>query len=214
MDSLDFINDTRLRVDTNTVVFHSISELSTNHKADELIRRLSKFDESTYIHCYNVAKLSVAIGIRLNFNTEDLQDLFKAGLFHDVGKMGIGIAIINKKGKLTKDEYIKMQRHSFIGYSLLKGLGFSKAVYTGVLEHQEKWSGLGYPEGKKGESISLFGRILAIADVFDALTSERPYHNAMTPKEAITYMWSTNDFDRQILKKFIEIVNLENQMVV
>lgn len=209
MDSLDFINDAKLSVDTNTVVLHSIAELSKNPVADKLIKRLSRFDDNTYVHCFNVAKLSVAIGIRLNFNTEDLPDLFKAGLFHDVGKMGIGIAIINKKGKLTKNEYMKMQRHSFIGYSLLKGLGFSKVVYTGVLEHQEKWSGLGYPEGKKGESISLFGRILAIADVFDALTSERPYHKAISGKEAISMMEDSDAFDKDLLAKLIEMLDLE-----
>lgn len=208
MDSFDFINDVRLRVDTVNIVFHFIVELSKNCVEDDLLRKLYKYDEGTYLHSLNVATLSVLIGFSLDFSIDGLQELFKAGLFHDIGKMRIRNDIINKNRTLTKDEYRDVQMHSFIGYCLLKELDFSNDILNGVLEHHEKWDGFGYPEGKKGESISLFGRILAVADVFEALTSDRSYHNAVSVEEAVTYMQSTNYFDKKILMKFIKMAGI------
>lgn len=170
---------------------------------------LKTFDDYTFAHSVNVAILSIVIGISLDLNKDKLYRLGLGAFLHDIGKVFVGTEIVNKPAKLTADEFLKMKMHSEYGYDYLKKeFGMFAMSYKGVLDHHEKYDGTGYPANLKGDKISLFGRIIAIADVYDALISERPYRKGMLPSEAIEFIMSNSGlhFDPEIVRIFLRKV--------
>jgi len=141
-------------------------------------------DEYTSGHSVRVATFSVEIARRMGMDKEFLENLYYIGLLHDVGKIGIPNEIINKPGKLTDDEYEAMKTHTDIGFKILKGITAIPNLTAGAIEHHERWDGTGYQNGLAGENISLQARIIAIADTYDAMSSDRSYRKAL-PKEVI-----------------------------
>lgn len=147
---------------------------------------VAKRDEQTYGHCERVGRNAVAIGRRLGLDARELGRLYWAGLLHDLGKIGVPEAILRKPGKLTDDEFREMQQHCEFGRTILLNVSADfEPIAEGLLSHHERWDGTGYPHGLAGTDIPLFGRILAVADVFEALTSQRPYREPMTRDEAL-----------------------------
>jgi len=145
-------------------------------------------DTYTHTHSNNVSKVALQIGKSLNFNDSFLEELEISALLHDVGKIGIPDEVLNKPGKLTDEEYKIIQSHTIIGGDLLSEIDFlSKNIPLGALEHHEKLDGTGYPYNKKGDEISLFGKLLAVADIYDALTAKRVYKEPW-PKEKVLNM--------------------------
>ncbi len=172
---------------------------------------IKSFDDYTFTHNINVSTLSILIGQTMDLSREDLQELGTGALLHDVGKLKISLAILNKDGKLTDSEFAEMKRHSTYGYEILcRSSEISERSRMVALQHHEKFQGRGYPKGLKGRDISLFARITAIADVYDALTTDRPYRVAMTPYDAIKIVMSGVDtqFDPDILQYFIRRFSL------
>lgn len=170
------------------------------------MHQLQSYDDSTYKHCLRVAMMSVSIGKQLNLPREQMSDLALAALLHDIGKRAIPLEIIRKPGKLTDKEFEEIKKHPTIGYMLLKKQGgYSEAVLGGVLMHQEKYDGSGYPLHLKGENISLIARIITVADVYDALTSKRPYRQPWSVAEAEEFMMggSYTHFDYDIICAFL-----------
>lgn len=170
---------------------------------------LRLFDDYTFYHSLNVAVLSIIIGIECGLNKIELYELGLGALLHDVGKVFVDKDILNKNNKLTDVEMEKMKRHSEFGYEYLKDkFQLPPKSYVGVLQHHERWDGLGYPSGKKGDKISLFGRIISIADVYDALTSDRPYRKAMPTHEAMEYLMGGGGtlFDPELVSIFTKKV--------
>ncbi len=145
---------------------------------------------------------------KLGFDEKYCYNIRLAAPMHDIGKLGIPDAILLKKGKLEGEEWEVMKKHTIIGYNILKGSDSDLLKLAAViaLEHHEKWDGTGYPYGKKGEEINIAARITAIADVFDALTSERPYKPAWSVEEATKYMKELKGrhFDPNLLDLFFE----------
>lgn len=178
-------------------------------KAPDAIMNLidiKSFDDYTFTHNVNVATLCILIGNSLGLPRDELQELGTGGLLHDVGKLKISLAILNKDGKLTDDEFAEMKRHPTYGYDiLLKSRELNERIRSVGLQHHEKFDGKGYPKGLKGANISFFARICAVADVYDALTTDRPYRVAMTPYEAMKILTSGIDshFDPDVLGAFI-----------
>lgn len=167
---------------------------------------LKTFDEYTYQHSVNVAVLSMVIGTTLKLNDKELFNLGLAALLHDIGKIFVNKGVLNKPGKLDADEMEKMGKHPRLGYEYLKSrYEFSVSTCLGVLDHHERYDGTGYPNNKKGKDISLFGRIINVADVYDALTAKRPYRNGFLPSEAMEYIMggSGSYFDPEIVEVFI-----------
>jgi len=166
---------------------------------------LKVFDEYTYYHSVNVAVLSSVVGVAIGMNHKDLFALGLASLLHDIGKVFIDKGIINKPGKLSDDEFFDVQRHSELGYTYLRSM-FEMPVKSsmGILHHHERYDGSGYPKGLKAEQISLFGRIIAVADVFDALVSDRPYRKALLPSDAMEHIMGNASvhFDPNIARIF------------
>jgi HD-GYP domain-containing protein (c-di-GMP phosphodiesterase class II) len=182
-----------------------IREILSNDVGVINICNLKTFDDYTYAHSTDVCTLSLILGMAMDLNREQLKTLATAAILHDIGKMMVPKEILNKPGKLTDEEFEEMKKHSMYGYELLKGEQLvSEEVYTGILCHHEKWNGAGYPYGLKGNNINLYSRIIAIADVYDALVSDRPYRKGWSPSEAYEYIIAHSDilFDPSIVKIF------------
>jgi HD-GYP domain-containing protein (c-di-GMP phosphodiesterase class II) len=172
---------------------------------------IKSFDDYTFTHNINVATICLLIGQTLGLPAEDMKELGEGGILHDVGKLKIPVSILNKDGKLTEQEFDEMKMHPSYGYEILsKSKGISSLAKLIALQHHEKFQGGGYPKKLKGNEISLFARICAIADVYDALTTDRPYRVAMTPYEAMKILNSgiDNHFDPKILTAFIRKFSL------
>ncbi|MEZ5541696.1 MAG: response regulator [Pseudomonadota bacterium] len=163
-------------------------------------------DEETGNHIIRMAKYSRIIAEELGLSRDEAEVIEMAAPMHDIGKIGIRDDILLKPGKLTPEEFEVMKTHTIIGYEILKDSP-SKFLQMGgiiALGHHEKYDGSGYPYGKKGDEIPIEARIVAVADVFDALVSERPYKNAWSTSAALEYMQSHRGrhFDPQVLDAF------------
>ena len=173
------------------------------------ISDIKMYDDYTYHHCLSVAIMSIAIGMELGFTNEMLNDLGLAGLLHDIGKVAIPIEIINKPGRLTNEEFNVVKMHPVYAAKHLQDRHLvNDNVYQGIVGHHEKLDGSGYPNHLKGDQIHPYARILAVADVYDALTSNRPYRIPSPPNEAIELIMGSVDthFDERIVKAFLRKV--------
>lgn len=160
----------------------------------ETLYRLAKAieyrDLGTGVHLLRMSHYAEVIGEALGLSEEDLEIITSAAPLHDIGKIGIPDAVLLKRGGLTEEEFAVMRRHPLIGYEILRD-SQSRFVQMGALialRHHERWDGSGYPDGLRGETIPLPARIVAVSDVFDALTSERPYKRAWEPDQAFEYI--------------------------
>jgi HD-GYP domain-containing protein (c-di-GMP phosphodiesterase class II) len=177
-----------------------------------VIQRLSTAaefkDEETSKHTKRVGLYAAMLGKKLNMNAYDIDKLLIAAPMHDVGKIGIEDAILKKPGKLNDLEFTRMREHASIGFDILNDEedDYLKTAALIANEHHEKYNGKGYPKGLKGEEISIFGRITAIVDVFDALTSVRPYKKAWSNEDAFALIEEElgEHFDPHIGKLFLD----------
>jgi len=171
---------------------------------------LKLFDDYTFHHCVNVAVIAITIGAALEMSKEKLYKLGLAGILHDIGKTFVPEKILNKRGQLDDEEWKIMKDHPFLGFKHIKENypSIPATSLAGILYHHEKWDGTGYPKGKKGEEIFEFGRIIAIADVYDALTSDRPYRDGLLPHTAVEYIMgmAEDSFDLDIVKIFLRSI--------
>lgn len=178
-------------VDHAKVIMHDIvEEIIRNRNIMVNMVDLKSYDNYTYYHSVNVGVLSIVLGVALGMNRSGLYKLGLGALLHDIGKVFIEKDIIDKKGPLTPEEFEEVKKHPALGYQYLltARCGFSQSSLTGILQHHERIDGSGYPKGLSGKQIGRSGRIITIADVFDAMTSDRPYRAAMVPSEVMEYL--------------------------
>lgn len=171
---------------------------------------LQNYDDYTYKHCLRVSMLAASVSAEMELSVDSVKNVVIAGLLHDIGKSNIDHDIIIKPGKLSDDEFAEIKRHPVIGYNILKRSGnYNSNVISGVLFHQEKYDGSGYPLGLAGEKIPLVARILAVCDVFDALTSNRPYRKPWSVAETEEYILGScgQHFDYDVTKAFLRAFN-------
>ena len=170
-------------------------------------------DDDTHQHTERVGRTAARIARRLGLSREDTELIRRAAPLHDIGKVGIPDALLLKRGKLTADEYLAMQKHTEIGGKILARGSFPvvHVARTIALTHHERWDGTGYPNGLPGESIPLVGRITAVADVFDALTHARPYKPAWTIRAAIAEIeeGAGGQFDPKVVEAFLSLDHAE-----
>ncbi|MBS4041634.1 MAG: HD-GYP domain-containing protein [Flavobacteriales bacterium] len=170
---------------------------------------IKSMDNYTYEHSVNVTLLSLIIGIELNLNKDQLFELAVGAMLHDLGKTFVPVEILFKAGALKAEEFEIIKNHTTKGYEYLKNnidiSGVSRMV---ILQHHERIDGKGYPLNLKGQEINNLAKIVTIADVYDALTSDRPYRRAMSPNEALEYLMGGVDrfFEYQYVKAFIRRV--------
>ena len=186
------------------------NDLITSLYADDNIllkmHQLQSYDDYTYKHCLRVSMMSVTIGKSLGLPRNKMHDLCEAALLHDLGKRTIDVDIIRKPGRLTDDEFAAIKKHPQNGYLLLrKNGGYTEEVMNAVLMHHEKFDGTGYPLGLKGGQITYLARIITVADVYDALTSNRPYRQPWSVAEAEEFMMggANSHFDYDIIMAFL-----------
>lgn len=190
---------------TKEMVSNIVDELIENRNLIVNMIDLKCYNDYTYYHSVNVAVLSIVLGVALDLKRSQLYELGVGSLLHDIGKVFIDKDMIVKQGKLTENEYAIMKQHTKLGYDYLRDkFIIPQKSYVCSLQHHEKYDGTGYPYGLNGEKISLYGRIISITDVYDALTSDRPYRRAVLPSEAIEYIMggSGSYFDPRLISVF------------
>jgi len=168
-------------------------------------------DKETEGHTQRVTELTVQIAQQIGIPEEDIVNIRRGALLHDIGKMGIPDKILLKPGPLDEDEWKIMKNHSSLAYNLLYPISYLRPALDVPLYHHEKYDGSGYPDGLKGEQIPIAARIFAIVDVWDALTSDRPYRSAWSVKKALKYIkdQSGSHFDPRVVEIFLNIIQSE-----
>jgi len=179
-----------------------------NHAIKAILNTLTDKYIEEKIHSERVSRFCKEIGSALGVQKDDLAILELAGMYHDIGKISIPDAILNKPGKLTFEEFETIKTHTQIGYQILKAADEYSGLAEFALSHHERWDGKGYPRGLKETEIPLFSRIICLADSFEAMTANRPYRKGMNIENAIQEInrCSGTQFDPEIAKIFIELI--------
>ena len=175
------------------------------------LAQMKNVDEYTFQHSVSVAALAVAFGRVMDMPRDEIKAFAMGGLLHDVGKAKVPVSILNKLGKLDDAEFSVMKNHALNTAELLKGAkGVTEITFNAAAQHHERYDGTGYPHGLKGDQISLHGQMLAIVDVYDAITSMRVYHKGMPPTEALKKMfeWSGAHFNAKLVQAFIKGIGI------
>ncbi|PHS65547.1 MAG: two-component system response regulator [Thalassobium sp.] len=199
----------RARVRTHLSLVHTEELKQTRLSVVQRLGRAAEYkDNETGRHVIRMSLFSQIIGRRLGLGEQHLEDLLNAAPMHDIGKIGIPDAVLLKPGKLDEDEWKIMQSHAAIGAEIIgeDGSNLLRMARDIALCHHEKWDGSGYPQGLSGADIPLEARIVALADVFDALTSERPYKKAWPVEQATALIreQSGKHFDPQLVEVFFD----------
>jgi putative nucleotidyltransferase with HDIG domain len=171
--------------------------------------RVSSYDYYTYTHCVNVGVYAVGLGKEIGLSPKELERIGAGGILHDLGKSRVDLNIVNKPGRLTNEEFEKMRNHPVFGYNILKEqLETDEIILTSVRHHHEKLNGAGYPDGVTNADLSLYARIVAICDIFDALSTKRSYKPALSTFEALNLMKTKmqGELDFKLLEYFIRMM--------
>ncbi len=176
-----------------------------------LTRTIDAKSKWTAGHSERVAMYSERIGVRLGLNEEEMRTLSFSAILHDIGKIGISERILDKPGKLSDEEYTIIKEHPATGARIISDIPSYESILPGILYHHEHWDGSGYPDGLEGEEIPLTSRIITVADVFDAITADRPYRNGLMGNEALDFMKRQKGalLDSNIVRVFLEIIQEE-----
>ena len=186
-----------------------ISKSTRSHIINSLQKSLYERSHETEAHCQRMKDLSIALGKKMNLDNDKLNELGLLALLHDIGKMAIPDAILQKPGKLTTEEWEQMKRHSEIGYRIAETSPELIHISKYILFHHERWDGTGYPRGLKGDEIPILSRIIAVVDVYDVMTNARVYKDPVSHEEALKEIvrYSGSQFDPHVVNKFIELLS-------
>ncbi|MFA7243097.1 MAG: HD-GYP domain-containing protein [Sulfuricellaceae bacterium] len=175
------------------------------------LSQIKNKDDYTFLHSVGVCALMTSFCNALHLGKDVTRQVSIGALLHDIGKMQVANEILNKPGRLTESEFDEMKQHVAYGSNLIAGVKWVTPISRAVLEqHHERYDGTGYPAGLKGEAISQFGQMAAIVDVYDAITAERVYHQAMAPVDALRKLqeWSKFHFNEELVRHFIRSVGI------
>jgi HD-GYP domain-containing protein (c-di-GMP phosphodiesterase class II) len=213
---VSMFNEARMGLAVNTATAQGLVEeindsVIRNPGALISLARLKTADDYTYMHSVAVCALMVGFARQLKLSDEQTKLAGMAGLMHDLGKAAVPLSVLNKPGKLTEAEFSVVRSHPVAGYHMLKAAAHvPEAVLDACLHHHEKIDGSGYPDQLKGDSISVIARMTAIADVYDAITSDRPYKRGWDPSESLRRMaeWTTTHFDARLFQAFVKSIGI------
>ncbi len=211
-------------IDLNELLARTRSLLRLKQYTDELenaeavlfslAHSIEARDPYTHGHCERLAEMSARMGERLGVPEEQIKALRRAGVVHDIGKVAVADSILLKPGPLTADEAKIMQKHPVVGERICAPLKTFRLVLPIIRHHHEKHDGTGYPDGLQGEEIPLTARILQLSDVYDALTTDRPYKVAFTPEVALDLMEEEAErgwWDRELFEAFREMIRVHHK---
>ena len=194
-----------------TVVNRIVDELLSNDDILYNLTEIKTVDDYTFKHSVSVCILSIITGIGLGFDTAQLRELGLGAILHDIGKLCIPREILKKPSQLTVEEFEEIKKHTILGYELLKKSGQLNLVSSYIaLGHHERYDGSGYRYRLKSEEIQIYARIVAVADVYDALTSDRVYRKKLKPHEVYEYITSMglHHFDPVVVENFVRFVTV------
>lgn len=180
---------------------------------ETLVSTIEARDENTQGHSKRVSEMATLLGMYLQLSAKEVEDLRYAGILHDVGKIGIRDAVLNKKGQLSDDEYDIMKTHPMVGKNILTNVSsLAPCVVEATKYHHERYDGKGYPDGLVGEAIPIFARILAVVDTFDAMTCDRVYRKGLPKEVALAEIekGKGTQFDPYIAEQFIKMLTEES----
>ena len=182
-------------------------QVTYNTTLDALLTALDYRDNATEGHSQRVVRYSIEVGKALGLSSDDLRNLARGTLLHDIGKIGVPDSILRKPAELSTEEWVEMRKHVEYGFSMLKGIPFLKDASFLVLHHQEKYDGTGYPQGLKREQIVMGARIFALADTYDSMTTDRPYRKALPDRDAREEILRcrSSQFDPVVVDTFFKI---------
>lgn len=190
--------------------WESMPQTSNTYEMLNMLYSMHSYSDATYMHCMNVGIIASLIGKWMGWSEEDRRILYSCGLLHDIGKLAIPKSILDKPGKLTDIEYTIMKTHTVKGYEMLRNSGIDKRLLYPVLKHHERLDGSGYPLQLKEDKIDRYTKVIAVADVYEAMTADRVYRKSMCPFDVIAQFENTGFgvFDTEILLVFLHnIVN-------
>ncbi|KUK56231.1 MAG: Metal dependent phosphohydrolase [Atribacteria bacterium 34_128] len=170
-------------------------------------------DPYTKGHSERVAETSVALAQELNLSDRDIENIEYTALLHDIGKIGIADKILGKKDSLTNQEYEKIKEHTIMGANIIEPVDFLKNSYEAIYHHHERYDGKGYPDGVKSKDIPIFSRIIAVADAYDAMNSDRPYRKKLDKDKILKELTdqSGKQFDPEVVKALILVLDRERE---
>ncbi|MFH1148184.1 MAG: HD domain-containing phosphohydrolase [Pseudomonadota bacterium] len=199
----------------NLILYESVM-INLHATLRALVTTLEAKDPYTKSHSARVTGYAVKIAKELGLGQEEIDSLAFAGYLHDIGKIGIRDDILLKPGKLLMQEYSIIKQHPVIGENIVRHLGLLPKEKAIIRHHHERWDGKGYPDGLKGDDIPFLSRILAVADVYDALTSNRPYRKARSRKESIQIMRENrfSQFDGKVVDVLLDLLQRERGMTI
>ena len=194
----------------DSIASNLMDAINANNAIAIDISTLKTSDEYTFKHSVDVATMAMIIGKQQCLPDKQIYELGVSGLLHDIGKTKVPASILNKPARLTDEEFAVMKQHSVFGYHMLQERNeFNNDICMAVLQHHEKINGNGYPLGFDAPRITPYARILAVADIYDALVTERPYKKAFSQKDAIELIMSmTEELDIKAMKSFLESIIL------
>ena len=202
----------QVEVESSKAVVEKIAgSVVRNSNAMMTMRRLQTLDDYTFLHSVSVCTMLTTFARAMDMEVNAIHEIALGALLHDIGKMRVNLTVLNKPARLSDDEFRHMKSHVVLGSDLLRQMpGIPKLAFEPLELHHERFDGTGYPHGLKGEEISLVGRMSAIVDVYDAITSERVYHTPISPAAAIRkiFEWSKFHFDPALVQVFVKSVGI------
>lgn len=191
---------------TNNIASNLMNAINSTDAIAVDISALKTSDEYTFKHSVDVATMSMVLAKQQGLSQKQIYEIGVAGLLHDIGKTKIPLDILNKPARLTDEEFAVMKQHPVFGYRMIKDRDeFSNEICMAVLQHHEKMNSKGYPVGFPSDKITPYARILTIADIYDALVTERPYKSAFSQRDAVEMIMSmTGELDLTAMKSFLE----------
>jgi putative nucleotidyltransferase with HDIG domain len=182
----------------------------------QIVKIVEAKDPYTAGHSVRVAEYSEKIARKLKMNEYDIELLVNLANLHDLGKIQVDLSVLNKPGSFNKADWEEVKKHPQVGYNIVKEITFLQSEAKAILHHHERVDGKGYPNGLKSEELSPFAKILVAADSYDAMTTDRPYRNALTNKEAIKELKNNSgtQFDPKIAETMVEIIMEEQGQAV
>ncbi|WP_026673561.1 HD-GYP domain-containing protein [Alkalihalobacterium bogoriense] len=196
-------NDNIIAKDFTIIIGKILEDITNNEDALTLLSETIIYDSYIFSHSLNVTVYTLGLASYLNYSKKQLLEIGLGAMLHDVGKMVIPLHILNKPGRLTEDEFSLIKSHTTVGYEIIKKIPNLALVSAHcALQHHERMDGSGYPMGRKGNDIHPYAKIIAVCDVFDAITSNRSYRKAMLPHEGLELLYAGNAtlYDREVVK--------------
>ncbi|MBF0345753.1 MAG: HD-GYP domain-containing protein [Nitrospirae bacterium] len=193
------------------VVDKMIDSVFRNQDALVSLGKLKTVDEYTFMHSVSVAAMMISFCREMRVERKEIEEIACGAILHDIGKVKVPIAVLNKPGKLTEDEFVQIKQHVNYGIDIIEKIPtISYNSMCVVSQHHEHYSGKGYPNGLKGDEINKYGQMMAVVDVFDAITSNRCYHKGMSTIEAMRKLleWSDSNFNKTVTHNFIRSIGI------